>query len=269
MIGMNSYPFTRPAPGLTLRACKHGYFLYFPHDQYIGQSLDLYGEYSELEVSFLSEFVREGDTIIDAGANIGAITLPLARMVGMPGRVFAFEPQRVIHQMLCANVALNSYWNTFTYHAALAASGVRGLRVPPINYAAPGNFGNVELDGTSGEGVVCMAIDEMGLDVRLIKIDVQGMESDVLHGAEFTINRCRPFLYVENDRRDQQLIELMHKLGYNLYWHQPLLFNAANYRGVEHNVFPTIVSQNIFGAPKELSLALDMRRVTGTDPAVL
>jgi 2-polyprenyl-3-methyl-5-hydroxy-6-metoxy-1,4-benzoquinol methylase len=49
---------------------------------YIGKCFDLYGEYSESEVNIMRGLVRSGDTVIDVGANIGDLTLPLAQMVG-------------------------------------------------------------------------------------------------------------------------------------------------------------------------------------------
>ena len=65
------------------------------------------GEWSELEYTFFSHFVQKGDIVIDGGANIGAFTIPLAKKVGKSGVVYAFEAQRVLSQLLSANVALN------------------------------------------------------------------------------------------------------------------------------------------------------------------
>src|SRR5208282_3272360 len=84
-----------------LAACRHGYLLYNPLDEYIGKSLDLYGEFSEGEVGVYRQLVRPGDVVIDAGANNGVFTLVFARAVGPAGRVIAFEPQRVLFQTLC------------------------------------------------------------------------------------------------------------------------------------------------------------------------
>jgi FkbM family methyltransferase len=256
-------------PSLALIEGRHGYFLIFPHDQYIGRALHVYGEYSELEVNFLRSYLSEGDIVIDAGANIGALTVPLAHQVGMSGRVYAFEVQRIIYQMLCANVSLNGLWNVFTHQLALADdNGV--FSVPPVNYAAPGNFGNVRLQSADlAEKIAAVPIDQMGASPKLIKIDVQGMELAVLKGARQTIQRSRPLLYVENDEQNQESIELIRSFDYDVYWHQPLLFNVDNYRRVSYDEFPRIVSCNMFAAPKELALQPDLRRVTGANPDTL
>lgn len=89
--------------------------------------------------------------------------------------------------------------------------------------------------------------------VALIKIDVEGMEGEVLAGAAALIARDRPLLYVENDRteRSAALIAQLFALEYRLFWHLPPLFNPDNYRGEREDLFPGIVSVNMLGVPRE------------------
>ena len=77
------------------------------NDLTIVRALDLYGEFSEIEVAFLCEFLEDGDVTFEVGANIGSLTVPLANAVGEEGTLIAFEPQPVLFQNLCANIALN------------------------------------------------------------------------------------------------------------------------------------------------------------------
>ena len=72
-----------------LKRCRYGWMLYA--GPYIGKSFDVYGEYSESELSLLRQFIRSGDTVIDVGANIGDLTVPLSQMVGSAGRIYAIE----------------------------------------------------------------------------------------------------------------------------------------------------------------------------------
>src|SRR5512139_1143204 len=88
------------AAWLEVKRCRHGVFAYNRNDIYIGRSLSVYGEYSEAEVAFLSRLLAPGDTVVEAGANIGSITVPLARVVGAGGRLIGFEPQRVAFELL-------------------------------------------------------------------------------------------------------------------------------------------------------------------------
>lgn len=58
-----------------VRQCRHGLMVFNRHDQFIGKSLKVYGEYSEGEYEVFSQVVKPGDTVIEAGANLGAHTL--------------------------------------------------------------------------------------------------------------------------------------------------------------------------------------------------
>ncbi|MEF8733036.1 MAG: FkbM family methyltransferase [Candidatus Accumulibacter meliphilus] len=236
-----------------LRRCRYGWMLYFTTDQYIGQSLDLYGEFSEREVDIFRQMLKPGQTILEIGSNIGAHTVFLAQAVGPQGRVVAFEPQRIVFQMLCANIALNGLRNVDARHAAVGREPGR-IVVPTIDYAESVNSGGLSLGNWStGECVSLLTLD--GLDMaacHFIKIDVEGMEGDVLAGAVETINRFRPALYVENDRKEKstELIERLLRLDYRLYWHLPPLFNRKNFAGHEEDVFGRIVSVNMLCLPR-------------------
>lgn len=228
--------------------CRYGPMLFHPHDQFIGRSLDLYGEFSEVEMQLLRQLINAGDTVLDVGANIGAHTVFFAQHVGSVGSVLAFEPQRTMYYTLCGNLALNGLANVRCYQSAVGA-GAGEIAVPPVDYARPGNFGRVALGThTAGERVPVVTIDGLGLArCNLIKVDVEGMELAVLRGAAETIARCKPFLYVENDRAEQSadLIAFIDGLGYAMYWHYPPLYNADNFRGNRVNVFPSVASVNM------------------------
>lgn len=230
---------------LRLKSCRHGLFLYLATDRYIGHSLDVYGEWSEEELRLLANFVRPGDTVLDVGANMGTHTVALARMVGPEGTVVAFEPQRVLYQILCANVALNFLSNVEAMQVG-AGRTAGWLHAPQIDYSKVENFGGVSLfEKPAGQRVATRAIDDLDLPAcGLIKIDVEGMEADTIAGATATIRRHRPVLYVENDRpeRSPPLIEAIQALDYRLYWHLPRMFDSRNYFGQSRNDFPGLVS---------------------------
>jgi len=206
---------------------KHGYVLYNRHDRYIGRSIEQYGEYSELEVALLATICRRGD--VDVGANIGTHTLALARLVGLTGRVLAFEPQRVVFQTLCANVALNSLTNVECFQIGLGSAAGRGY-IKDVDYSTEGNFGALMVrsdsagdDSGDAEPVAVQiaSLDEfLGVPhLRLLKIDVEGMEREVVRGASGTLDQHRPALYVENavPERSKALIEEISRHEYRLY----------------------------------------------------
>ena len=94
-----------------LKETKDGTVLYNKNDTYVGKSIDTYGRYQLEELKLFDKYIQKGDIAIDVGANIGTHTLWLANKVGAEGFVYAFEPQRLLFQTLCANLALNSIQN--------------------------------------------------------------------------------------------------------------------------------------------------------------
>jgi FkbM family methyltransferase len=238
---------------LRLKPCKHGPMMYFTGDTVIGRSLDLYGEHSEPEIELFRQYLRPGMVAVDVGANIGTHTVPFAQSVGPNGRVLAFEPQSVLHQVLLGNAALNNCRNVVAENKALGArSG--SVVVPWLDYAREGNFGALELGAwTQGDTVPRVTLDSYALDAcHLIKIDVEGMERDVLEGARSTIASHQPLLYVENNRRErsQALIAWLLANNYRPYWHLPPLFNPKNFFGEPNNVFGITISANMLCVPK-------------------
>ncbi|HWB10621.1 MAG TPA: FkbM family methyltransferase [Pirellulales bacterium] len=240
------------------KLCRYGEMIYRPNDVYIGRSLDLYGEFSEQEVQLFRAVVQPGQTVLDVGANIGAHSVALARLVTVTGKVMAFEPQRGLFYALCGNVAQNNLRQVRCYLAAVGETAGT-IAVPELDGDMQANYGGIGLaDGLGSvptEPVPLMRIDDLQLSAcHFIKVDVEGMEERVLRGAAETIRRFRPLLYVEDDRpdRSEDLRAFLFELGYELYVHRPELYNPANFAGHRENVFGRIVSLNLFGHPCDL-----------------
>jgi FkbM family methyltransferase len=265
-----------------LKACRHGDLLFNINDRHIARSLDLYGEWAEAELALLGLFLKPGDLVIDVGANIGTHTVFFAKKVGPAGKVLAFEPQRIVFQTLCANLALNGLLNVHAFQAA-AARHPGTIVVPPVDYATPGNHGGVRLDagapeGDVGERVSALTLDDLWRDLwrdqvaharcRLLKIDVEGMEGEVLEGARLLITSARPILYVENNDavRSPALIAQLLALDYRLFWHVSPFFNPRNFFGNADNVFGEVGDLNMVGVGADLApLLAPLPAVTGPD----
>ncbi len=243
-----------------MKRCRHGYMLYNPRDQLLGRSLDRYGEYSEGEVAVFGQVVKPGSVVVEVGAGIGAHTLFFARAAGQGGVVVAFEPQRLLFQTLCGNVAVNGFTNVICRHAAVGAE--RGLfKVPVLDPWREQDFGALELDKHDhGDWVDVIAIDDMNLTtVHFIRIDVQGKEADVIAGARQTITTHRPILYVQNgkpENADRLMVELT-ALGYQAHPHEPPLYNPDNFSRNGENVFGDALSKNLFCVPQELEIQVN------------
>jgi FkbM family methyltransferase len=253
---------------LTMKACRYGLMLYNRLDIYIGRSLDLYGEYSAGEAALFRAHIRPGMTVLDIGANIGVHTLLFARLAGEAGRVLAFEPQRILFQMLCGNCAINRLENVYAFHGFASDEAVHRPMTDP-NYRRAGNFGAYKVEATEGEEaaeklswVRGTRIDDLALAAcDFVKIDVEGMESRVLEGARDTIRRRRPILYVENDRPELHAplcALLREELGYRLHWHVSKLYEPQNFFENKVNVFGHTCSVNMLCLPAESTLASEL-----------
>ncbi len=243
-----------------LKQCRHGYMLYNKHDQYVGQSFLQYGEFSEKEIELFDQIIQPGMIVLDIGANIGAHTLYFANKVGLTGAVIAFEPQRVIFQTLCANMALNNVTHAICFHAAVSKDN-GSIMIPSLDYHREGNYGGLSLGQfQQGESVQVMTIDSMQLpQCQFMKIDVEGMEKDVLLGARNTIEKHSPIIYAENDREEKSsaLIALLMELDYKLYWHLPPLYNPNNFFKNATNIFGSVVSVNMLCLPNKVKAEIN------------
>ncbi len=251
---------------------RHGRFMANPNDIYIGRSLLTYGEFSEVECQLLRRIAPVGGVVIEAGANVGAFTVPLAKKVGPTGRVYAFEPQTAVHQLLCANMALNGLHQVQTFHAACGATQ-SWLDLRDLSSVTEANFGGLGLSQLAGAGMSRIRVERLDSlfdlpRLDLIKADVEGMEASVLEGARELIAQHRPAIYAEaHDPADAPaLIGLLLDMDYRLWWHLPSMFNPDNFSGVSRNVLGVITSKNILAVPAERETKIvNGRAVAGVD----
>ncbi|WP_020202475.1 FkbM family methyltransferase [Cupriavidus sp. WS] len=174
-------------------------------------------------------------TILDVGCNIGTFVLPLARQYPLH-RFECFDAQRLALYCLGGSIALNSLSNINTYHLALSdRPGEIEAQIP--DYPSHNNIGSYSFDAEfnafhrrSPQGVAVERIPVATLDqgeytdIRLIKIDVEGMELQVLQGARELLRRNHyPPLVFETWKfawfaeRREALIAWVEALGYEVF----------------------------------------------------
>lgn len=215
-----------------------------------------YGEFSEGEVALFAELLDKHDAVIDAGANMGALTLPLAHLSRW---VFAFEPQPYMFQCLAANMAINSVMNASVFQAVLSDKpGV--MAIPLLDPRQNNSFGSLDVrtDAPVKLPVRVMTIDGLNLaSCGMIKVDVEGMEMDVLRGAVKTIEDCRPIIYAENALPDEgnPLVAWLRERDYECWRHYPFMFNEENFAGLAVDIWndEALSSINTLAWPKEKS----------------
>lgn len=163
---------------------------------------------------------RHGSVVVEGGANIGTLTLP---MLEAGATVWAFEPNEDAHSCLIHNCAR---------HLGQLHAGACGLS--DSFYLArlkkESNAGASWIcGGGDGEAAVVDHIDNYGLSPSLIKLDIEGYEVKALNGALDTIARCSPVLIVEVNRAaleragdsEDALLSLIESLGYRWSILQP------------------------------------------------
>ena len=244
---------------------RFGKIMYNVLDEYMGKSFKLYGEYSPGEAALFADLLQPGDVVVEVGANIGAHTVRLAQLVGKEGRVLAFEPQRLCFQLLNGNVAINSLTNVYTYQKCVGATAGH-MMVPELSPDEVHNWGGVSLEnikGNEGEQVECITLDSLNLTkCKLLKLDVEGMEPQVLQGAVNLLDKCQPLIYTEIDRENKkaEVTAFLRARGYKIYEHKPPLYDSGNYFHNPHNEFmrqgAQIVSFNALCVPQGIELQL-------------
>lgn len=243
---------------------KYGKVIYNTNDFYMGTCIAEYGEYCDAEIDLISKLVQKNDTILDVGANIGLMTMPFSKIVGKEGKVLSFEPQSKIYYILCANVAINNLSNVEPYNLAVGDSN-EPLFLPNIDYTRLGNFGGISLSNNGSIRIGQIKLDDFIFErLNFIKIDVEGMEIDVLKGANKTIQKHRPILYVENNdkNKSESLLSFLMANQYNCYWHTSNLFNLNNNKKNCINVFDeNYTCINVLAMPMENSTSVNLNKI--------
>lgn len=259
-----------------LKECRWGKFLLLRGDM-ISRLMDIYGEWAEAELDLFRSLLPRDGVAIEVGSNIGAHAVALSRMCEA-GRVFCFEPQRPIFQLLCANLALNDRINVVARNAA-AGERCERIVIETSDYSEAWNYGSFSLSaGFSREGkfqgrisketIDCVALDEdpaiaeLGR-VDLIKVDVEGHEPAVLRGARSLIRRHQPDVFAEATVADvvEATIAEMRAHDYVGYWFVASRFRPDNFNGVGLRVEGW--DPNILFRPASRPAPSGLRKVAG------
>lgn len=188
----------------------------------------------------LSDLVAPSATVLDIGANVGAHTLHLAQCVGLEGRVLAFEPTEFAYGKLTRNLELNPSLRSrvTSYHCFLAAKDeasipaaiysswpLEGQSSPTEDFHAK-HLGQAMPTKTAQARSIDSILAELGNPrVQLVKLDVDGFETEVLRGAKALMQDSQPIFvmelapYVLEERGTSltELLEIVEPHGYRFY----------------------------------------------------
>ncbi|HEX5393901.1 MAG TPA: FkbM family methyltransferase [Rhodocyclaceae bacterium] len=228
-------------PRVNILRGDHADYLTFSTQDTITQVLYLEGSWAGLLQKIGETFCSDVDAplILDIGANMGAFAIPIAKnMADRGGLIYAFEPQRIVYYQLCGNVFLNRLDNIYAFNMALGNTDT-SIEIPAIDYSASQNIGAFSLDldfrktlnavtvkeGTPRYEVPLQQLDNVSLPKAptLIKIDVEGLEIQVLQGAAQLLKASNfPPLLLEAWKGEwfkeqrEMLIHYLHEIGYTI-----------------------------------------------------
>lgn len=243
----------------------------------LGEGIDfsiyLLGGFELSTLRLYRKLVKSGDVVLDIGANIGAHTLPLARLVGESGRVIAFEPTAFAINKLHENIARNPDLipRIVTHQAMLVADSSDNLEPaifsswPLVAADALHEKHKGRLMDTSGARAVTLdeVIDMAGIQrLNFIKLDVDGHEYAVLSGGKKTLKHYRPsilmelapYLFSDKPSDFEGMLEIFRELDYTFNdaaTGEPLPLDAGK---LEHSI-PDGASRNIIARPSSPNIS--------------
>ncbi len=199
-------------------------------DDYVGRAAFYVGDLDPKLTWLCAQIVQPGDTVLDIGANIGMVTLWLSQLVGQTGQVYAFEPNPELHSILEETLAHNQLDNVCLCPIALGAEqGLLELRIPKFNTGAASLIRHRDLRDCDVVRVpvrpLSQIVAEEGIEsIRLLKIDVEGFEAEVLKGGREVLEEICPeailFEFNENIDRpvsQQPVLKILRDYGYEFF----------------------------------------------------
>jgi FkbM family methyltransferase len=194
-----------PLPDLVWARSVGGEVL-VPLDDLVGRALYFFGDLDPKVTWVIRRLLEPGDVALDIGANLGFLSLLMAKIVGAHGAVHAFEPNPVLCRMLEQTFARNQGANVKLHPVALGASTAEmELHVPKANFGAA-SLVRQKSGLAQAHAVRVLSLDDLVAQESIarpgfVKLDVEGFELDVLKGAQKLFSTCRPtILFESNDR---------------------------------------------------------------------
>lgn len=176
---------------------------------------------------FFISYLKEGDMVIDIGANIGTLTLLSASLIKEDGKVYAFEPNPRTYKYLVKNIKLNGFKNIETFCMALgdknSVAELADLRADDMNYIItdkPENIRTVKTKLSKLDDALPSSLEK----INLLKIDTEGYELFVLKGASNVLDKTDCIYYESWEKhftklnyRTQDIIVILKEKGYKIF----------------------------------------------------
>lgn len=193
----------------------------------LGALLKTIEDYDPTLLCLTQTLVRPGDAVWDIGANIGLFSVASAVVAGDAGKIFAFEPDAVLVQLLrrtCKLQSADAAPITVIPTAVAREIGLRSFSIASRARASNAltGYGNGQMGGTAEtQTVVALPVDSLAQWLPapdVMKIDVEGAETEVLLGATNVLKSKRPLIICEvAGWNAQEVSRILHEANYELY----------------------------------------------------
>ena len=195
---------------------KDHLFLVLEKDTFINECLEKYGHWEKPTMDICRSYLKSDSYVIEVGAHIGSHTVILSDIC-KDGVVYSFELQKLIFQLLNANLLLNTCKNVYTYMEAVSDEN-KIESIGEIDYQNMNKFnsGLGSLNAVrqyQGYPINIISLDNKFSEIKkldLIKIDAEGHEVPILKGAKKLIKKFKPLILTEFDvNNKQEIIDLL------------------------------------------------------------
>lgn len=214
---------------------------YLPEDAYqdvVANTIINNEVYDKEIIDCARDYINPGDTVLDIGANFGQMSVLYSQMVGKEGKVYSFEADDFIFDILKKNILVNECLNITPIFGAVhdVANDVLVFPEPDFNqYGTYGSFGLDYNKTKNGREVPTLTIDSLNIqeNIKFIKIDVQGGDLYALKGSINTIKKYQmpilfefEYLFQDSMHLDfQEYVDFVSEIGYKF----KKVINGQNY----------------------------------------
>ncbi len=217
-----------PSPGCQPLRTSWGVTMLADPTKTIGRSISTTGIYDIAVSEALARLIEPGDTAVDAGANVGYMTLLAAVVAGPKGRVLSFEPHPDLFAIVQKNVAAArqqcAMAQTELHNVALGSEEGTAELVIPSEFDANDGVARIGTANAPGEKTIVVALKRLdnllvGQSVRVMKLDVEGFEIHVLRGATDLLKagRIRHIVFEDHAVEGSEVVRFLQGFGYRVF----------------------------------------------------
>ncbi|HIP69969.1 MAG TPA: FkbM family methyltransferase [Anaerolineae bacterium] len=202
----------------------------------IDQEIYYRGSYEAGTLDIIEKCLRPDDIFIDVGANIGLMSLLAATCIGKEGCVYAFEPEPHTYSLLQNNISMNSIQNILTFNIGLGATqGAQEIYNNQEDNRGTSSFIKHSSEAVKTAEVPITTLDDFVIEnqirsIRMMKVDVEGWEMEVLQGAQTLLSSPQaPIVCIEYNTNFPHH-EAIYNFLISVNTYQTYILSHANWR---------------------------------------